>query len=54
MADDITIETEVTVSFLLRGDLPLLCPLGARAADDRRTVPGGVILLVTPFPRQVE
>ena len=33
MADDIAMETEVTVSFLLPGDLPLLCPLLARAAD---------------------
>ena len=46
-------ETEVLLDFLLSGDLPLLCPLRARAADDRHTVPGGVILLVTPFPRQV-
>ena len=49
MADGIAMETEVILSFLLPGDLPLLCPLLARA-DDRR----GEASYWLPLPRQVE
>ena len=41
-------ETEVTVSFLVRGDLGVLCPF-LHAADD---LPSGVSYW-TPVPRQV-